>query len=482
MRPRIAKPSPGTRWAIREAARLLNIDDSVLRYQISKGKVAADGAGVDALSAYEWYKTYEPHKDNAARRVRSRTIPQMQALLSSKSVGGQAAEAQARVGGQVNGNGHGGGRNSSGGRAEQPLQLDTREWINLFMADRFERLAAINPLTGVKEMNIGTTEPYWRVFKPFIQRFPMVPLDRVQGREEIVKWIHGLKNQHTGRPQADGSKAAARKKLAAFYNWLYDEKGISGPSLKKTTLPASPAGAGVVYADESSKLLRTARDHSELTLMILEAQTGARIGEILTIRPECVVHLGGYGWVHTWDKRTDANPTGYRPLCLPAESYEALMKEFKVHGEFMLPRYGHVNGKVIGLKKLAGPLVAEPGKRIRMDDPQTFRVIQLDDSYAFVRHRLRVRMEEAGIYEPGKLTHAFRKAYQGEFLRNGGDRLYMRLIMGHISKNNMDELYLRDTVAAMAEIANKYAPRSFLQPTLASAPLPGLSATPEAAR
>lgn len=476
MRPRIAKPEPGTRWSQRETARLLNVPVSVIHYQITKGKIIADAAGVDALSAYEWSKTYEPHKDNAARRVKVRNIPQMQA----------AAAAQARLPspvGQANGNGNGATqtrpvyRTNGKQQADQLPQLDTREWVNLFMEDRFQRLAAINPLTGVKEMNPGTTEPYWRVFKPFILRFPTVPLDRIQGREEIVKWIHGLKHQKTGAPQADGSKAAARKKIAAFYNWLEDEKSIKGPSLKKTTLPGSPAGEGVVYADESRKLLKTARDHSELTLFILEAQTGARIGEILTIRPECVVHLGGYGWVHTWDKRTSINKTGYRPLCLPSESYEALMKEFAVHGEFMLPRYGHA-GNVVGLKALAGPLVAEPGKRIRMDDPKTFRVMQLEDSYGFVQHRLQDRMREAGIYEPGKLTHAFRRAYQSDFVDNGGDKLFMRLIMGHLSKSNMDDLYFRAKINKAAEVANKYAPREFLQRELelASAPLPGLSA------
>lgn len=483
MRPRIAKPAQGTRWTIRETARLLNVGVSVIHYQISKGKVKADAAGVDALSAYEWYKTYEPHKDNAARRVKARTIPQMQAASTA----------------HANGNGHG-TTNAQGGHViAQPrkqtkgeLVLSTREWVGRFYLDqaRAKKAGNLNPKTKVgydwtfgieTRMGNGQFEILETTPSRFVDKFETVPFDR----RDILDYLHGLEavGHHTngqrvknyGQSLSAGSKGKAHRNLVTFYAWLgreFNRKDIV-PDLTQSNLPPPKKGGPAFTQDEIRAMLALAHDHSEFTIVQALAQVGCREGELCSLAwdadgrsepssPPCAccgpnrrrgsemltpAEDGGGGWVHAYGKTTSANDTGKRVLYLPRETFEALSKHLRIY-------------KVMSLR----------GRRLSGER----------DGEKALRDFVRLLAIRAGCYVPGKNTHGFRRAYEAEFQHNGGSALMMDELLGHRSKKDMRSLYYNAPHQYLMEAANRYAPRKFLQQALASAPLPGLTAAREA--
>lgn len=461
MRIRIAQPAPGTVWGVREAARLLTVDASVIRYQLAKGKIARLGDGVDARSAWDWVSDYEPHKDNAQRRVRGHTLS-LQASTGPRQASGAALDVPSGApAGQNHGQAAGSGllrgralvavgtpARVKAGASQLPV-LDTREWVQKFYVHQTQLMGgALHPKTKSK---------YDLTFGRFAAAFPIVPMDPIAGREILVAWIHGLRNSITGAPMADGSKATDKKVISTFYNWLRREHGMTGPSLEHTSLPGMPAGQGVVYMDEVPLVLAQTRDHTEYTLVLVFAQTGARLGELCSIRPEC---LQPY-WVHTWDKRTLANLTGYRPLFLPDESYAAVQQEIKVYGELML-RGRPLAGLPVPVDDKGRPLKNPDSKRIRLDDPKTYRIDPMHGALDAVQYTIRRAMQRAGVYEKGKLVHAYRRAWKAEWAKNGGDGDYGEYVMGHFNKSSMASLYLRDKNDEIAAQVRKFAPRRFL--------------------
>ena len=452
MRPRIAKALPGVRWSRRETARQLGVDESVIRDQIRTGKILADAAGVDALSAYEWYKTYEPHKDNAARRVKARTIPQMQA------------------------NGNGNGRLALQGhtlleKGSTPIKrgststekgsvpvLNTREWVEKFYLDQARAMGgAIRPQTkksydwtfGIEtELNAGHMEILKVLPLRFVALFETVPLDR----RIVMEYLHGLTNigrLNNGKRRAmygeslsAGAKALAHRCLATFYAWLGREHGYEEqvPDLTHTNLPAAAKGGLAFTQDEIRAMLALTREHSEYTIILTFAQVACREGELCSLELSRLhAHEGGGGWTTAFGKPTRANLTGERVLYIPQESFEALTKHLRLF-------------KVMSLQ----------GRR-------------LNDGSGEIRLRdfVRTLAIQAGVYSPGKNTHAFRRAYEAEFLRNGGSELVMDELLGH-HKVGMKSLYFNMPRDDALEAAIRYAPRRFLQQALASAPLRGL--------
>ena len=114
-------------------------------------------------------------------------------------------------------------------------------------------------------------------------------------------------------------------------------------------------------------------------------------------------------------------------------------------------------------------------KHLRLFKVMSLRGRRLNDGSGEIRLRDFVRglAIQAGVYSPGKNTHAFRRAYEAEFLRNGGSELVMDELLGH-HKVGMKSLYFNMPRDDALEAAIRFAPRRFLQQALASAPLPGM--------
>ena len=449
----------GARAAARKYAKY-GLSDSLISKWIKQGLVKAtasrDGVMViddRSLRAYI-QNEYRPQRDNQNRQTRSRTIPEMQAEKASSN-GHHAALA---------------GRGSRPAAPDSPPALNTREYVQLYYADQTRRHGQTNLATGNQELRAKTKESYGWVLDRFCLRFPLVPLDR----KPILDYMHGLTNLKRGGPLGGGSKMLVHRQLSSFFNWLVREQHISRdskPDLTNHGLISKRERALPLRIDEIRALRKRVRNHSEFTIILLLAQTGVRIGELCTIRPE-LLHDH---WVEVFGKPTKANPTGWRQVPLPDQAYDHLLKEFKVYGQLVkVNSYGRAD-------PLAGPVEkAEIRRAIDLKEgeyatlirpPQTYRVRPVPGCVTRIQGLLRRRLLEAGVYEPGKNAHSFRRSYQAEFVHNGGNRDYYRAIMGHFQKTSMDDLYNHLPIAEVVEQARQFAPRRFLEEVAAQAEL-----------
>ncbi len=297
--------------------------------------------------------------------------------------------------------------------------MDTAEWVEKF--------------SKRKEMSAASLSNYVWTFKPFQRKFPTLPMSR----QEILEYIRAL-------PVAPGSKVRAHVDISTLYNWLRREFSIHTPDLTHPDLPAAPKGGPALTQEQMAKSLRLARSHEEWTIIVALGQTGMREGELCSLserdprregrRKNGEPVVDGKGWVVVYGKPTKANATGERVVYLPTETMEALQREIRLHGCLTL------RGQPIGEIKL--------------------------------RDYMRRLFKRAGFYQLGMNTHAFRRAFEAEFLRNGGSELWMDELLGH-RKVGMRSLYFNGPAEEALEQAEKYAPRRFL--ALAQGdPLPGL--------
>ena len=373
---------------------------------------------------------YRPHRDNVGRRTRrSRMIPEMQAA--------EAAHPSTRT--AVNASSNGVHHAAPTGPV---VVLNTREMVDQFYAYQARSHGG--------KINGPTKTGYDSTIGRFAAHFQTIPFDR----KTVLAYVDALTNQHRGGPLSDGSKGGHLKVINTFYRWLRREHGHEVPDLSHSNLADARPNAIPIWPDEIRAALGQARDHSEYTLTLLLAQTGCRIGELCTIRPEFMHDH----WVDVWGKPTRNNPTGHRPLCLPDAAYKDLRQEFDAHGQLVMM------SQTIGARPLAGPpQPTDPRRAIDWRNPDTFSVDYLDWSVDAVKGQLNRLLVRAGVYRMGMGAHSFRRGYEGEFLQNGGDLLLCRRILGHFNKSDMDHLYLHTNIAQMVDYARKYAPHSFLQ-------------------
>jgi hypothetical protein len=130
----------------------------------------------------------------------------------------------------------------------------------------------------------------------------------------------------------------------------------------------------------------------------------------------------------------------------------------------MFKKYGELvwidgRGEV---KPLAGPLESTGVGAINHRDEGTFKVAPRPGMVGSTGHTIRRMVQSAGVYQPGKTAHAFRRGYQAEFVRNGGSNTFMRMIMGHFKVGDMDDLYTHAKIEDMVKDARAHAPRRFL--------------------
>lgn len=449
------------------------ISRTTLREWVMKGEVKVarwpqnpgEPKLLDEDSLLEHIKLHRPHQDNQRRRLRTHS------LVATAPAGTRPSVAPS-------GNGHGVRFQAHSlvdrmaapiarGQAGQPV-LSTREWVDRFYAEQARSMGgAIRPQTResydwtFKERKMRMVGGSRRV-ETFMETFPTIPMDPVnptpgqasQARRQILEYLHGLRNQKTSMSLAPGSKQLALRILATFYHWLAREHGFKAnvPDLTNPDLPTPSAEKHAYTQDEIRRLLALCRQMDEKAIVITMAQTGCRRGELCSLDPD---HPGralpsnpacaccgpqrrkgrqmltsapqGGGWVHVYGKPTRANKSGKRIMYLPSESLEAL----GLH----LSLFQRISWKMLPLTE------------IRLAD------------------WLRWLQRQAGMYEQGQNSHAFRRAFEAEFLRNGGSELVMDELLGH-RKVDMRSLYFNMPLDEALEQANKFAPRRFLQKEL----------------
>lgn len=467
----------GTAIGVREAARKYGVSWTLIgRWAaLDKGAVLKPAAfkGDSVLIDEAWLqgrlRDYEPHRDNSARRRSlGRTLVEVRPLVAPSS--------------PVMTNGHGVGLPLSSpqrvlitrpARAATPPNqggapiISSREWIERFYQEKARTKGGeIRPQTretydytfyGPK---LRVLENGRRRFEAFVGTFPTLPMEdpnalpgeASEARRQIQEWLHALRNARTGGEMAPRSKQQILHNLSTFYNWLKKNKGFkaTAPDLTGLDLPVAAKVEAAFTQEEIRSLLALCRTHDEITIITLFAQVGCREGELCSLNPD---HPGrekrtdqlcaccgpdrkrdaamltpgarGGGWVHAWGKPTKANENGKRVLYLPEESFAAL----RTH----LALYQRMSWR------------AEPATEVRL------------------RGFIRWICKQAGMYQPGKNTHAFRRAFEAEFLRNGGSELVMDELLGH-RKVDMRSLYFNMPREDALEQAIKYTPRRFLQP------------------
>lgn len=413
------------------------------------------------------------HRDNAGRKVRGRTIPERMASTASSVATARASgrtlpERMAAVAWLDE-------APATRADANGAPMLDTKEWLEKFYAYQARAMGG-----SIRESTKASYDWTFYGRGRFVDTFPVLPLDppptpdrtvRPQARRTVLEYIHNLAKyvQVEGkgwRPMGTLSPAAkiiAKKNIASFYNWLGREYGYLVPDFKHSDLPPANAEKQFFTQDELRALLAAARDRDEWTIILVSAQTALRRGELCSIdsddqrrtassNPPCnccgprrgkgvaMINEGanGAGWLHIYGKPTRANADGKRILYLPVEAHQALAAHLRLHGRM------------------------------------TWRGRQLDVTR--LAYLIREIARKAGCHTFGKNTHAFRRAYEAEFQRNGGSGEYMDEILGH-RKVSMSALYFNAAKAEILEQANKFAPRRFLQkelPQQPTRPLPGL--------
>ena len=358
--------------------------------EVNVAKVAAfpgDTVLLDEASLRRRISAYTPHRDNQGRRTRarsqSRTIPEMQAFTANGN--GASTNGHSQAVGTV------GSLPSSVLRPTAPARqrgdavlLNTREWL-----DRFYAQQARGSDTG--ELNTETKGTYDWTFNRFAARFSTLPMDPVEGRKTILDYIHGLTNLKSGGgPLSGGAKSLAHRVLSTFYNWLKREHGFTVPDLTQPKIARRRTRAVPIWPNETKATLKMARNHSEKTIIMLLAQMGVRLGELCTIRPECLHD----GWVEVWGKPTRVNPNGYRTVPVPSEALADLRWELRTYGELV---WVDSRGQV---KPLAGPLEPTMAQRaIDIRNPDTYKVRPNRDAEHALQSMLRKLMKAAGVYE-----------------------------------------------------------------------------------
>ena len=170
-------PEPGNViYGVRAAGRKYNIDHKVISLWIKNGEVALAGPcepgaplPIDEASLRKRIASYTPHRDNQARRRRSRTIPEMLAERESRAA---TAPALPRSGVEV-------------------VLLNSKEWTSRFYSERARASGG--------EPNHATALNYTATIGRFAERFPTLPMDR----KTIIEYLHSLHNKNDGQPLSD---------------------------------------------------------------------------------------------------------------------------------------------------------------------------------------------------------------------------------------------------------------------------------------
>jgi len=384
-------------------------------------------------------KNYKPHADNKGRKTRTRTVidpaPTYTPVPYQPYIGNTPQPTTPEP------------YNRQPVRA--PAVQMTAHWVTEFVLDRKTRAGG--------ELRPATAGGYKTILGRFQDHFEQLPLEDGNGppvaRRIVLDYLLGLKTL-TGGPVDENTRHNHLRGITALYNWLKREHGFNSPNLTDSGIMRHRGITAVaMYWDETREILRNGcRNASEYDLILLLAQTGCRISELHTIRPEtmkdhhCMV----------WGKPTKTNKSGQRPLAIPDEAWDRLMVHFDKYGELCW-----VDAKGVP-HPLAGPMTESGRGAINLRDEDTYIVQPLPGAKGRTTTQINRMSKAAGVWVPGKTAHAFRRGYQAEFTRNGGSHSDMRLIMGHFELSDMDDLYTHSKIEDWVKAAREFAPRKFL--------------------
>ncbi len=382
-------------------------------------------------------KNYTPHADNKGRKTRTRTVVDPAPGYTPVSYQPAIGYPSQAMPDQYN-------RQPVG-----PVVQMTAHWVTEFIADRARRSGG--------EVRATTAQVYKNILGRFQDYFEQLPLESGSGppvaRRIVLNYLLQMKNLN-GAELDENTRHGHLRGITALYNWLKREHGFNTPNLTDSGIMRHRGVYAVaMYWDETREILQKGcRNASEYDLILLLAQTGCRIHELHTIRPEtfkdhhCMV----------WGKPTKTNKSGQRPLAIPDEAWDRLMAHIDKYGEL-----SWVDAKGVA-HPLAGPVTESGRGAINWKDEDTYMVQPMPGAKGRLQTQIKRMSKAAGVYVRGKTAHAFRRGYQAEFTRNGGSHSDMRLIMGHFELSDMDDLYTHSKIEDWVKAARQFAPRKFL--------------------
>lgn len=248
-----------------------------------------------------------------------------------------------------------------------------------------------------------TIEGYHWALDPFVAAFPVLPDDD----QVVTKHVQAL----GGTPNTQRTRM---KDIRTFYRWVARAKRVPVPQLSFLDLAKHTGRPRAYSQDEIHACLHAAQDPTERAIVIMLAQTAARRGGVCSLRAEAMQD-------HT---ALVKEKMGDRILYFPDEAWNAV--RFAMGGKGYL----------------------------------TFHHAPLDPKA--LEKRMRVLLKRAGVYRLGSGEHAFRHAFQGEFIANGGKEIDAKVLMGH-APSNMTQHYYHLVNRDALEAVRKYAPTRFLQ-------------------
>lgn len=255
------------------------------------------------------------------------------------------------------------GEKTSGGGSSvsTSTSISTADAVKVFIRSR--------EVMGVSKRTLAMYPSY---FKPFIRRYPTLPLTP----EPIDEFLGSLKiDQET--------RAAYRKELTALYRFLEKRRHIPNPMPDVTRIPIPRKVRRVLSEDELRRLFRFAGTPQEKAVLTTLIDTKVRSGELLSMTRERLYP----------DKITVMGKTEERDVPLMPETYQMLCQLAS-----------------------SGPLFRVNGKPMNREH---------------LRVMLRRMMERSGLTGKKLGAHILRHSASVQHMMFGGDLMSLKEELGH---------------------------------------------------
>lgn len=259
----------------------------------------------------------------------------------------------------------------------RPEENGAGDWKDLFEAFVLEK----QYLKGATPKTVKSYRDAWRAFNHY-------------GKAEMTE--QGVKNFMVETVKAGrkpGASNAFARSLNSFFTWLHE----NGHTKKRLKIPLRKAPKRVLRtykAEEVERILsyapKTFVERRLLALLALLIDTGARINEALTLErsgidfDELLVTFYGKG---DKERRVPISPTCQKILV-------RWLKEHKFNLVFC----------------------ANNGNELWQDN---------------VRRDFRALLKKVGVEKSEGVFHTFRRYFAKEYVRNGGNVLYLQKMLGH---------------------------------------------------
>lgn len=232
----------------------------------------------------------------------------------------------------------------------------------------------------VQGVSKRTLEGYYSYFKPFIGKFPMLPMTT----EEIEEFLGSLKVDSE-------TKWSYNKTLKALYHFLERRKKIPKDLIDFPLVKFPRKVRRVLSADDLRKLFTHTQDFQERAILNLLIDSKIRASELLSLDREKVYP----------DHITVTGKTGERDVPINPETYGVLVQ-----------------------LAVSGPLFRVNGNRMRRE---------------YLRIIIRRLMERAGLSGEKLGPHILRHSASVEHMMHGGDLLSLKEELGHTTTRQTEK-------------------------------------------